>query len=206
MERPENLQAFAGSIRGFRLTAPDSGRVVRARIQSPSRPPYGRIRSRVPRAAAPSQGAAGLTDQQWSLRRRRRKAVTCRRNADCHDGIPQTCTGFRATSVGGPNAASPTSMKSPRVVAVLLLLAAVVCSPAVADAHSTRSDAMRIAVTVDPICTVAVSAGQWSIGNAVSVVCRNLRLYQPAPAVTGIGANGAIAHDVEPGDTVVINF
>jgi hypothetical protein len=97
-------------------------------------------------------------------------------------------------------------MNSPSLIALLLLIAAASRSPAVANAQSTRSDAMRIAVAVHPICTVRVNPGEWSIEDAVDVACRNFRVNQPAPLVTGDHANGSLAADIESGDTVVINF
>ena len=71
-------------------------------------------------------------------------------------------------------------MKLPRLIVLLVALAAVSRSPAVAEQRSSRGEgALTIGVTVDPTCTIAVSPGQREIEDSVELSCRNLRDSQP---------------------------
>ena len=73
---------------------------------------------------------------------------------------------------------------------------------AVAEQQSTRAEALTIGVTVDPICTVAITAAEFERDDAIDVNCRNLRYGQPAPLVS-VPADGPSSDD---DGIVVIHF
>jgi hypothetical protein len=43
---------------------------------------------------------------------------------------------------------------------------------------------LTVSVTVSPICTVAVTPGEWLSDQAIDVRCRNFAAGQPQPVVT----------------------
>ena len=75
-------------------------------------------------------------------------------------------------------------MNYPRLLVLLVALAAISRSPAVAEQRSSRADeTLTIGVTVDPTCTVAVTPGEREPAEAIGLACRNFREGQPAPLV-----------------------
>ena len=102
----------------------------------------------------------------------------------------------------GPNTATSEGMKYSRLLVLLVALAAIARSPATADQLSSRTEeALTIGVIVDPICTLAVTPGEWSADEAIDIACRNLPKSHPAPRVTD--APGAAGNSAA---TVVIHF
>ena len=118
------------------------------------------------------------------------------RISGCHRGTHWTGSRTRTTSPLGPRTATSEGVKYSRLLALLVALAVISRSPAVAEQLSSRTDdRLRIGVTVDPICTVVVTPGEWSADEAVDVACRNLPESHPEPSIRDGGAA-----------TVVINF
>ena len=102
------------------------------------------------------------------------------------------------------------------VVTILALVVLSMASPAVvlAQRGSGGAGKLVVTVTVPPICTVAVTPGEWSAAEAIDVQCRNLADDQPQPVVSDvsdvsdatpeISANSSAA--ANPVAMVVINF
>jgi hypothetical protein len=106
------------------------------------------------------------------------------------------------TSGNGPNTATSEGMRHPRLLVLLVALAGISRSPAIAEQRSSRTDdTLTTGVTVDPTCTVAVTPGEWSGGEAIDIACRNLPKSHPHPRVTD--APGAAGNSAA---TVVIHF
>jgi hypothetical protein len=72
-------------------------------------------------------------------------------------------------------------MSAPRVIALLVLVAAFSQPLAVAEQVSNRAEVLTIGVTVEPTCTVAVNAGERKPDGAIDLLCRNFRGGQPQP-------------------------
>jgi hypothetical protein len=64
---------------------------------------------------------------------------------------------------------------------VLMLAVACISRPATAEQQPTRSESMRVSVTVEPTCTVAVNPGERKPDAAIDLLCRNFRDGQPEP-------------------------
>jgi hypothetical protein len=85
-------------------------------------------------------------------------------------------------------------MKSSRWFILFVAICAV-SSSATAEQLSSRIDeALKIGVTVDPTCTVAVTPGKREPEEAIRLACRNLRENQPEPLV--LEAEQRDGHDV----------
>ena len=71
---------------------------------------------------------------------------------------------------------------------------------------------LTVSVKVAPICTVAVTPGEWTVDQAIDVRCRNLAISQPQPVISP--ASIATAHEGSAVGTdgdggvamIVINF
>ena len=77
-----------------------------------------------------------------------------------------------------------------------------------AEQYSGATDnTLRIGVTVDPTCTIAVTSGEWTADKAVDLACRNLPASHPQPQVMPQEQTGMKSMDDSPSlPTVVINF
>jgi hypothetical protein len=78
---------------------------------------------------------------------------------------------------------------TPRFVALVVIVGAFSQSAAVAE-QMRRADTLSIGVTVAPICTIAVTPGEWTADGAVNLACRNLPENHPEPLVTPMQQSG----------------
>jgi hypothetical protein len=105
------------------------------------------------------------------------------------------------------NSPSPTVL-----VLALLLTAGSTYVPA--QRASGGAGKLVVTVTVPPICTVAVTPGEWSAEEAIDVQCRNLAADQPQPVVSDATVasdatpeiSGNSSASTDPVAMVVINF
>jgi hypothetical protein len=91
---------------------------------------------------------------------------------------------------------------SPRSIALALALVWTAGSTAVLAGKTASDTNLTVGVTIDPTCTIAVTAGEWSADEAVEVDCRNLPDSHPDPLVHEALATGSGGDAM----TVVINF
>jgi hypothetical protein len=97
---------------------------------------------------------------------------------------------------------------------LVVLLSTASAGEALAQKPANGAAKMVVSVTVPPICTVAVTPGEWSADEAIDVQCRNLPADHPQPVVTNAMPASDATAEVSEGSTasenpvamVVINF